>query len=292
MRADLHAPTHRRQMDPEEAEASLAEWLGIAVPLVRQALLWAWDTQRETVTAEAVVVALAAGDWDAAEVGLWRESYAAFVTDELAPQWRTSFTRASSFVSGRLGIGVQAEAFGARMATWIDAYGGELVTRLTDGQHAALRETLRQGIAVEGLASATVAQRLRPFVGLTARQARAVAALRATLEAEGALTPAQIDRAVSRRAAQLHRTRAERIARTELADAYNEASLQTARTAQEAGVGAWTKVWLTGADERVCSICGPLHEARAPMEGTFDGGRDRPTAHPGCRCTLIFEEVP
>ena len=185
-----------------------------------------------------------------------------------------------------------AQSRTARLDAQLDAMTSEqLTTYLTSTQHEAMRAALLQAIPLEGVAPATLAARLRPFVGLTAREVRTVSALRSTLEEEGELTSAQIDGAVARRADQLLDTRATRIARTEMAEAYNEGALQTVRLASEEGAVAYVKVWLTGADERVCPVCGPLHEARAPLNSTFDGGRDRPTAHPGCRCTLLFEEA-
>jgi len=42
--------------------------------------------------------------------------------------------------------------------------------------------------------------------------------------------------------------------------------------------------WVTVKDERVCPTCGPLHGKRAPLRGTFEGGKSYPPAHPKCRC--------
>lgn len=284
------APAHRRQMSAAEAEEAIAAWLDLSVPAVRQVLLSAWSEQRGALSASDVAEALEAGDWSATQLDAWRESYAGIVL-QLTPRWEDGARRASGSIASGLGVGIQADAFAGRMATWIEAHGGELTTYLTGTQHEAMRAALLQAIPLEGVAPATLAARLRPFVGLTAREVRTVSALRSTLEEEGELTSAQIDGAVARRADQLLDTRATRIARTEMAEAYNEGALQTVRLASEEGAVAYVKVWLTGADERVCPVCGPLHEARAPLNSTFDGGRDRPTAHPGCRCTLLFEEA-
>lgn len=49
------------------------------------------------------------------------------------------------------------------------------------------------------------------------------------------------------------------------------------------------KQWYTRQDERVCVICGPLHEVIVPLDDTFDtmvGPLDGPSAHPGCRCNV------
>lgn len=46
-------------------------------------------------------------------------------------------------------------------------------------------------------------------------------------------------------------------------------------------------IWQTAEDERVCPVCGPLHDARdARWASKFPNG---PPAHPRCRCWLIYE---
>lgn len=78
-------------------------------------------------------------------------------------------------------------------------------------------------------------------------------------------------------------TRAESIATTETT------------TAQAAGSEWWIKfsgqaseddTWFTAEDDRVCKICGPLHNApRSWWEQRFPKG---PPAHPNCRCYLAY----
>lgn len=291
LRRTIDGPAHTRQrMDAAEAEAALSAWLDLAVPQVRAILAATWDDQRGALTAEAVAAALAAGDLTGDVLERWRQAYSAAVTDQLGPLWLQGAGRASTHVGGALGFGVPAEAFAAKMDAWAAEHGGELIVYLTDQQREAVRYVLRRA-AGEGLAPKTVAAQLKPIVGLTPRQARALEAYRSELVLDPDVPAASIEGLVGKRAKQLHDVRATRIARTELADGYNEASLQTVRVAVEEEVidESPKKVWLTGEDERVCSVCGPLHETTAKLNGTFDGGHDRPTAHPGCRCTLVYE---
>lgn len=81
--------------------------------------------------------------------------------------------------------------------------------------------------------------------------------------------------------------RAESIARTELANAVNAVELETY---SRNGV---TKVrWVTSLDERVCPICGPLHNETVSIKQAFNSegfSGNRPPAHVNCRCFL--EEV-
>ncbi|MFH1603626.1 MAG: minor capsid protein, partial [Pseudomonadota bacterium] len=70
--------------------------------------------------------------------------------------------------------------------------------------------------------------------------------------------------------------RVEMIARTETLRAHNQGRL---KFYEQAGV---KKIkWLTAADERVCSICGPLDGKIFDLAG-FEGP---PSPHPRCRCT-------
>jgi SPP1 gp7 family putative phage head morphogenesis protein len=79
-----------------------------------------------------------------------------------------------------------------------------------------------------------------------------------------------------------NRQRARRIAATETTRAYAEGN----RAAfQESGVVDEVQ-WRTANDERVCPICGPLHDQRAPVNGAFDNGLF-PPAHPNCRCWVV-----
>jgi SPP1 gp7 family putative phage head morphogenesis protein len=68
------------------------------------------------------------------------------------------------------------------------------------------------------------------------------------------------------------------------------ATTETTRAAYQGSVAGYKQSgvvnqveWVTVNDEKVCSICGPLDEQRAPLDGTFEGGYSVP-AHPNCRC--------
>lgn len=84
-------------------------------------------------------------------------------------------------------------------------------------------------------------------------------------------------------AAGFNETRARRIATTEVTRAYAEGNNQ-----------AWTasgvvdeKEWTTSADEKVCSVCGPLDERRVPLDEGFTDDIFNPPAHPQCRCWIL-----
>lgn len=75
--------------------------------------------------------------------------------------------------------------------------------------------------------------------------------------------------------------RAEMIGVTETTRAFAEGNLVTWR---ESGM-VEGKRWMTGEDELVCEICGPLAGMEDALDGDFDGIGD-PPAHVRCRCYL------
>lgn len=80
--------------------------------------------------------------------------------------------------------------------------------------------------------------------------------------------------------------RAALIAQTEPTSAYaagNEAAWR--QEEDELGV-VIVEVWNTANDDLVCPICGPLNQQQKRIGATFEGGIERPAAHPRCRCWL------
>lgn len=104
---------------------------------------------------------------------------------------------------------------------------------------------------------------------------------------EGLLTVSEIKELIDERFKDISRNRAELIARTELANAFNAVEYETLRQN-----GAQKVRWVTVMDERVCPICEPLHNQEKQINGNFDSASFnglRPPAHVNCRCFL--EEV-
>lgn len=80
--------------------------------------------------------------------------------------------------------------------------------------------------------------------------------------------------------------RAKRIAVTEVTRVYAEGNTK----AWQATGMVQARKWQTARDERVCPICGPLHNTIADLGMPFyaDGvPLDNPPAHPRCRCYII-----
>ena len=89
--------------------------------------------------------------------------------------------------------------------------------------------------------------------------------------------------------AQFDRTRAETIGVTETTALASRGYTEAADAVGEM-TGEVSEIWwVTAKDDRVCPICGPLHQApRALWSQAFENG---PPAHPNCRCTLDVERI-
>lgn len=84
--------------------------------------------------------------------------------------------------------------------------------------------------------------------------------------------------------------RATRIARTETVAAANAGRFLSWSEADAQGLlpAGSQKRWKTAQDERVCPICGPLHNLTIGWEEAFPTGGVMPDNHPNCRCTAVI----
>ena len=80
-------------------------------------------------------------------------------------------------------------------------------------------------------------------------------------------------------------SRAENIGVTETTNAVTIGEGAVVETMRELGVGV-TARWITKRDERVCPVCGPLHNT-GPANWADDFAKG-PPAHPRCRCYLLY----
>ncbi|CAB4190440.1 Phage head morphogenesis domain containing protein [uncultured Caudovirales phage] len=162
---------------------------------------------------------------------------------------------------------------------WAQVRSAELVTAIQDEARATIRAIVTDGFE-SGMAPRDMAKLIRSTVGLTERDARAVARRFSELSADGvkdALVKSE------RYAAKLLRSRSMTIARTETMRASNEGQQQLWNQALNQGylTGKERKTWIA-ADP--CPIC-------APMDGAITGIKEQfaipgPPAHPNCRCTV------
>jgi hypothetical protein len=132
-------------------------------------------------------------------------------------------------------------------------------------------------------------------IGLSERQARQVASLRANMAKQNS-TVKQIDRAVAKLRRKLLNERALLIAEheTRIAEKLGQrASWERLFKERKIKRRQYHKMWLTADDERVCPICEPLDGVEVPVNEFFDGQWEAPPdPHPRCRCRVVLVKAP
>lgn len=161
-----------------------------------------------------------------------------------------------------------------------------LVVDITTSMRGALRRIIADAYR-KGQDWRVAAQLIRQAgIGLTNYQAGRVAVFADKLRERG-LTESQVWKEQGRMVARLKRQRSEVIAQTEINRAANEGIMQTWDAGLKSGVIAADskKRWIT---RWPCPICAPLHNAEAPIRGTFPGGYQAPPIHPRCKCAIAL----
>lgn len=80
---------------------------------------------------------------------------------------------------------------------------------------------------------------------------------------------------------------AERIVRTEVVNAYNEAALIGMSELEEDDPG-YFKRWDAAVDGRLCVLCRSFDDLVVPLKEKFPLGFDKPPRHPRCRCAVVI----
>jgi len=167
------------------------------------------------------------------------------------------------------------DMLGVPAVKWAEKHTAQLVTEVIEETKQAIREQVKAGIDY-GKSIQKIAKELRPIVGLTSRQAGAVAKYRSLLE-EQALPEQKISSLVERYANRLHRFRTQMIARTETASALSEGTLQGF---EQIGIKRVQGV----ADEEACEYC--LENIDGKIF-TLDEAHGVIPAHPNCECVFV-----
>ena len=178
------------------------------------------------------------------------------------------------------------------------------MTNAVQEQKKAIQRLTMKAVR-EDLSPNELARVIRPCIGLTERQAQAN--LRYYNHIKEQLRkdhPRMKEETIVRRARdkalkyaeKQHRYRAETIAQTELAEAYNAGAHQGIKQAQERGyIGHVKKVWVTARQDNVCKHCEAVEGVSKEMDEYFDVGKCGrvliPPAHPRCRCVVKYVEM-
>ena len=176
------------------------------------------------------------------------------------------------------------------IANWVKERGGELITNLTVAQMANAQAIIHHQVIWNVTSPYQLARVIRPAVGLTQREAVAVSRFYSGLLESGVgekAASAQLEKYAN----YLHRVRSERIARTEISNAYNFGQWESIRNAQETGLidGEVEKAWIAGGPNPCDDCLGNEDEGLIPMNQDFSSGHSMPTAHPCCACSVGYQ---
>lgn len=198
----------------------------------------------------------------------------------------------------------------ANVMEWIQTRGAELVTNATQDQIDAIRHIIAES-TTNHMSSAETAKYIRPTIGLTERQAEAnLKHYNAVKEQLRKDHPRMTEEAIEKKARasaeryakkQL-RTRAQTIAETEMAKAYNRGNHEYIRQLMQRGeIPIMREVWTTAKSGDVCPACEDLEGEEVAFDEEFSVeigknvtrtlSTDVPPLHPRCRCALQYVET-
>jgi SPP1 gp7 family putative phage head morphogenesis protein len=291
-------------INSRDIEVELRRYMDPAEKRVARVLYSTWNAERDAIKYQELRNAVRDGDLDPAWIARWKRDYANYVNTTLDPEWRNGWVQGGDYtaknVARALGVSYDFPKVGKRMDNWVSARGAELTVDLYQEQVRAVRNIVRHYAVDQGVGPKVLDKYIRPVIGLTEREAAAVARRRDLLTIAG-LSEKEITHRTEQYSGFLLRRRAERIARTETAFAYEYGTFDGIKTAQEQGLFndyIVIKKYSTSADERTCPFCSELDEQTIGIDETFPGVTDKlpnvlvPPVHPNCRCTVIYEVVP
>ena len=190
---------------------------------------------------------------------------------------------------------------------WIRNRTGNLVTNCTETQVKAIRYLIAE-CQSKHMGSAEVARYIRPTIGLTEYQAAANLRYYNNIKEKmqkdhPRMKPETIEQrartSAARYAEKQQRSRAKSIARTEIAQAYNNGTDSYIREAmRQEMLPQMGKEWSSSLNGNVCPACQALEGVAIAMDDEFKTKNGRkevivllPPLHPECKCAVKYVEV-
>lgn len=273
-------------------------------PGLRRRFLEAVAAANGEVDLEALAAALQSGNMTqieaAAQLDLLSDRF-----DGLLPDLKRAFligAQVGHEILTDAGMSMAFDLINPHAVSWIERVGAARVTEIGDETRLAIRSYIEQAFT-QGIPAQDTARRIvnDNLIGLHSRQLDAVESFRLTLEADGTLTDAVIDRRVERYGQAQLRLRANNIARTETMNASSDGQRALWSEAKNQGLlepDRTRRTWIVAADERLCQDCEAYDGQTATLDGEYTqggGGTGRyprakgPTLHPQCRCAEGLE---
>jgi len=293
----------------EVALRKLLLYLDTKEPKLIKFLQSFWGAQQRAITYKELRQAILRGSLNEEMLNEWRQDYSRFVITHVAPLWLDAM-KAANHPIDRYDTHWTYNVYKPAVQEWTNKNAARFVTRSTNDQIMAIREVVKRATQLNTLNVDTLAQVIRPMVGLDYRQSIANMNYFQKMLDSGVKESKAIENSIKYSARQ-NRHRAMRIARTELSFAYNQGSLMgTVQAMNEGLLGHTVKKWCTAEDERVCDVCGALEGVEFEIDSdiTYEDKKNpgsfkringklqhnsvgkAPPAHPHCRCTLLYIE--
>lgn len=255
-----------------------------------------WKDQQQALTYQEIREWFKNGVIDENTWEAWQQDYSILITQRLRENiWK------QAIVAGTMGQkmffelekrGFKADLVSEKINNYIENRSTALITRVTTEQREAIRTLLMQVIN-EGQSSEEFAKVIRPIVGLDKRQAIANMKyynnVKANLITENPRMKTENAEKRAREASlkyaeKQHRYRAQRIAQTEMAFAYNFGADEAAEQAYQRGfLGKFKRIWCSAGGKEVCEDCQNL-------DGNEIENDILPPKHPNCRCAVQYIE--
>lgn len=300
-----------------EALNRLRSFLDSNNPKLVRFLIRTWEDQEAAITYKELREAILRKTMTQETFKAWQEDYAVFFNRHLKDLLINATTLGGKdFAAARLaGADIYAPML-TGIDNWITTHGAEWITQMSDEAKDAV-SAMVQYTANGNMTVDELARIIRPTIGLTEPQSLAnIHYYEATkdrlkknlMEKYPNMKEKTAEKQAARRAEESalryagrqHRERAQSIAQTELAFAYNKGADDAVHQAVDSGLLPRMKAkWSTAADEGVCSICNALDGEEIDLGSEFDfkgkslyaGQKQTPPAHPRCRCALCYVEA-
>lgn len=228
---------------------------------------------------------------------IWFQDYSKMLSEKMTPVWEQAFLEGwknNSLFCGAEDV-ISSESW---VRSWIVDHTGDLITNCCNEQVSAIRYLIAEAESLN-MSSAETARYIRPTIGLTERQAAAnlkyYNSIKERLTTDHPrMKPESIERkareAASKYAERQQRYRAETIARSEIAQAYNHGADAFVREAVTAGnLPEMEKEWSTALNGHVCASCAALEGTKIGMDDEFKtvSGRREITTSSGNKNSMI-----
>ena len=268
-----------------------------------------WNDQQKAITYKELREAILQGYLTEEQFYAWQSDYANFLNKYLKEFLRKAAASGMESIHQLYLSGLDVyDPMTSSIENWIVEHGAEWITNMSNQTRETVN-TLIQYSTKGNLSVDELSRIIRPTIGLTTPQSVANAKYYETVKANllknnptmgSATVEKKAREAAAKYAARQHRERAQMIAETELAFAYNKGADDAIKQAQDEGLlPEMNSVWTSAGDDGVCEICAELDgqviaygdSFSFPGKSLYAGQKRTPPAHPRCRCVLCYEET-